>query len=248
MAARLGSPSPILWTAGGATTAYPGRVTAPNAQVNVCFHGVGLPRRELEPGEEGYWIGTAEFVRILDLLAGRDEVRLSFDDGNWSDLEHALPALRERDLTATFFVIAGRLGKPGSLDDDAVRHLHDQGMTIGSHGMDHRSWRGVAGDTMLRELVEARERISEVTGRPVTEAAFPRGQYDRLALRHLRRLGYDAVHTSDRRRARTGAWLQPRYSVRATDTAESILGGVVAPPSLARRAERAVTCSVKRLR
>jgi len=23
--------------------------------VNICFHGIGAPRRELEPGKEAYW-------------------------------------------------------------------------------------------------------------------------------------------------------------------------------------------------
>ena len=47
-------------------------------------------------------------------------MRISFDDGNASDLEIGLPALLERGLTATFFVLAGRLGRPGSLDADEV--------------------------------------------------------------------------------------------------------------------------------
>jgi len=35
-------------------------------------------------------------------------VQLSFDDGNRSDVGIALPALLERELSATFFVVAGR--------------------------------------------------------------------------------------------------------------------------------------------
>ena len=48
------------------------------------------------------------------------------------------------------------------------------------------------------------------------------GSYDRRLLRDLKSLGYRAVHTSDRRPAKAGAWLQPRFSVVATDTGESV--------------------------
>ena len=51
-------------------------------------------------------------------------MRLSFDDGNSSDVEIALPALRERGLPRRFFVVAGRLDRPGSLSRDDVRELH----------------------------------------------------------------------------------------------------------------------------
>jgi peptidoglycan/xylan/chitin deacetylase (PgdA/CDA1 family) len=217
-------------------------------QVNVCFHGVGTPRRDLEPGEDRYWIDQDTFHRMLDLLAAHPAARISFDDGNWSDVDYALPALLDRGLDATFFVLAGRLGRPGSLDPGAVRHLAAEGMRIGSHGMDHADWRQMAPGVATRELVDAREILAETLGAPVTEVACPRGQYDRRALRQLREAGYDAVHTSDRARAAEGSWIQPRFSVRDGDTAESIARDVLGEPSLARRVERSVVGLAKRLR
>jgi peptidoglycan/xylan/chitin deacetylase (PgdA/CDA1 family) len=216
--------------------------------VNVCFHGIGEPRRELEPGEARYWIGVDTFHDVLDAVAGRPDVRISFDDGNASDVEHGLPALAARGLTATFFVLAGRLDTPGSLSTEQVRALLAAGMGIGTHGMDHRPWVGLDETTRRRELVEARDRLQELTGTPVDEAALPLGRYDRRLLRHLRALGYRRVHTSDRAWARPGAWLQPRFSVRDTDTADSLRREVLTRPSLGRRAERAAAQLVKRWR
>src|SRR5919201_5035196 len=120
--------------------------------INVCFHGVGKPTRELEPGEAGYWISEDQFNRILDEVVTWPAVRLSFDDGNASDVEIALPALLERGLCADFFALAGRLDMPGALDPDGVRELHRNGMRIGPHGMRHRSWRGMDADTSHDEL------------------------------------------------------------------------------------------------
>ena len=78
---------------------------AENQIVNVCFHGIGTPDRELEPGEDKYWISTELFHEILDEVKTWPSVRISFDDGNASDAEIGLPGLVERNLTGDFFVL-----------------------------------------------------------------------------------------------------------------------------------------------
>lgn len=217
-------------------------------RINVCFHGIGAPARPLEPGEAPYWVDHATFLDVLDVLAGDPRVRISFDDGNASDIELGLPALIERGLRATFFVLAGRLDHRGSLGTRDVRALAGEGMSIGTHGMDHQPWRGLDPDSRHRELEEARRVLTEVVGTSVTEAALPLGRYDRVLLGHLRALGYTKVHTSDRRWAQDGAWLQPRFSVRDADTAESVRTSVLERQSPGRRAERSLVGTVKRWR
>jgi peptidoglycan/xylan/chitin deacetylase (PgdA/CDA1 family) len=214
--------------------------------INLCFHGIGTPRRELEPGEDVYWITVDLFLSILDEAGTWPSVEISFDDGNASDFEVGLPALTERDLRASFFVIADRLDRAGSLGSDQVRELSDQGMTIGSHGAAHRPWPGMDAATREREFVLARERLADVVAAPVDLAACPLGRYDRRVLWHLRRLGYRRVFTSDRRPANARAWLQPRYSVRRTDTPESLRAEIM--PSLAERVRLEAVGLVKRLR
>jgi peptidoglycan/xylan/chitin deacetylase (PgdA/CDA1 family) len=216
--------------------------------INICFHGIGTPQRELEPGEDRYWVSEDLFHAVLDEVSTWSGVRLSFDDGNASDVEIGLPALRERDLTADFFVLAARLESPGSLDGDAVRLLHKNGMTIGSHGMWHRPWRGMDLPTTKAELVEARDRIAAVVGAGVDTAACPLGRYDRQLLGRMRRLGYARVFTSDRRRARAGSWLQPRYSVRRDDTPGSLRAEALVGPGMLSRLKLEAVGAVKRLR
>jgi peptidoglycan/xylan/chitin deacetylase (PgdA/CDA1 family) len=215
---------------------------------NVCFHGIGDPDREMEPGEASYWVTPDSFLRVLDEFVDRPGIRISFDDGNASDVEIGLPALQERGLSATFFVLAGRLEHRGSLALDQVHELVAAGMRVGSHGMHHRSWRGMsAGDSRV-ELVEAREVLSEVAGQAVTEAALPLGSYDRRLLADLRRQGYQRIYTSDRVQTSESAWLQPRFSVTATDTVPSVHSTMLERPSLVHRAERRALRTVKSLR
>lgn len=214
---------------------------------HVCFHGIGTPGRTVDADEARYWVSRDSFLRLLDAIASRPGTAISFDDGNASDVEVGLPALLDRGLTATFFVLAGRLDRPGSLSTADVAGLPGAGMRVGSHGMDHVSWRGMPAGVRHRELVEARAVIAEVTGRPVTEAALPRGQYDRTTLSSLRRLGYARVHTSDRRPATAGGWLQHRFSAVHDDTPETLLDAL-RRPSAARRAALGAKGLVKRWR
>jgi peptidoglycan/xylan/chitin deacetylase (PgdA/CDA1 family) len=190
--------------------------------LNLCFHGIGAPGRVLEPEEELYWVEDAQFEELLEVIARYPAIRLSFDDGNASDIAAALPALRRHHLSAAFFVIAGRLDEPGSLSSADVRNLVRDGMTIGSHGMWHRRWRSVSDTDLREELAGAVEVIERATGKPVQEAACPFGSYDRRVLSALRRQGFSRVYTVDGGPAVRDAWLQPRYTVRATDSPAAI--------------------------
>jgi peptidoglycan/xylan/chitin deacetylase (PgdA/CDA1 family) len=211
----------------------------PERSINLTFHGIGDPDRRLDPGEHDVWVDRDQFLALLDRAAGRPDVAITFDDGNASDVEHALPALRERGLTATFFVVAGRLGAPRFLDADGVRELAAAGMEIGCHGMRHRPWRGLDGVALHEELVQAKVVLEGVIGRPVTRAACPFGSYDRRVLGTLRRAGYRRVYTSDRGTTRPDRWLQPRNSVGPHDD-ERLLERIDTGDGLARRAKLAV--------
>jgi peptidoglycan/xylan/chitin deacetylase (PgdA/CDA1 family) len=190
--------------------------------INLTFHGIGATERRLNPGEDDVWLDPDRFESVLDSVAGASDVRITFDDGNASDVEHALPALRRRGLTATFFVVAGRLGTPGFLDEGGVQALAAEGMAIGCHGMRHRPWRRLDEHTLREELVDARRLLEGVIERPVTEAACPFGSYDRRVLRSLRRCGYRRVYTSDRGTAQSDHWLQARNTVRPSDEPELV--------------------------
>lgn len=193
---------------------------------NICFHGIGTPNRQLEPGESKYWVGVEQFEEILGYLATAPNVRLSFDDGNASDAEIALAALSTRGLRATFFPVAARIGRTGSIDRDGLRALVRNGMDVGSHGMQHRSWRRLTDADLDEELVQARALIAEEAGVAVETAACPLGEYDRRVLARLRKLGYARVFTSDRCAARPASWLQPRYSVTEDDSPQTIRAAV----------------------
>lgn len=216
-------------------------------KTRLCFHGIGTCVAEREPGESRYWMSKDLFLRVLDHAATRKDVELSFDDGNLSDLEVVLPALRERGLRASFFPLAGRLDDPVSLDAEALRELRANGMTIGSHGWRHVPWRGLSDTDARREFVDARSALEAACGAPITTAALPLGRYDRSALRRLKQTGYRTVFTSDRFPARPTSWLQARYSVTSDDTLESVLRILAGRPG-PREVRNLMASALKRMR
>ena len=212
------------------------------------WHGIGTPQRPFDPGEEATWVSTDHFQQVLDVLVDRPDVRITFDDGNASDVEIALPRLVERGLTAQFFVLAGLLGRPGRLDADGVRELARSGMAIGSHGWAHRDWRELRPDEVATELAEAPRLLADLVARPVTEVAIPFGSYDRRVLSRLRTAGVARAYTSDGGRARPDQWLQARNSLRAVTTAAQVRALLEHRPSRLTRARRGAVMWVKRHR
>jgi peptidoglycan/xylan/chitin deacetylase (PgdA/CDA1 family) len=215
--------------------------------INLTFHGIGATERRLEPGEELCWLDEDQFESALDSIAGQTNVHITFDDGNASDVEQALPRLRRRGLTATFFIVVSRLGTPGFLDDGAVRQLAAAGMGIGCHGMRHRPWRRLDERTLREEVVDARRLLELVVHRPVTEAACPFGSYDRRVLRFLRRHGYRRAYTSDAGTARPDDWIQARNTVHSGN-AVGVIERVLAQASTHNVVSRRAKLTAKRWR
>jgi GT2 family glycosyltransferase len=209
------------------------------------FHGVGPVHRDIGPDERECWLDIARFEEVLDLAKGRADVSLTFDDGNASDCEIALPALLDRGLRATFFICSGRIGLPSFLDEARIRELAAAGMTIGSHGVDHRVWRWLGDEELWHEVADSRSELERVCGGTVDLAACPFGAYDRRVLAALRRAGYRAVFTSDGGQCVPGQWLCPRTTVRRSFSSarlESVLKGGC---SAVRRAASATRVLVK---
>ena len=187
--------------------------------LNLNFHGIGSPKgRDFGPGEREFWATPAILDATLDAAVSRTDLTLSFDDGNTTDVEVVLPALAERGLSATFFIVPGWLGTPGFLTEADVRTLAQSGMTIGNHGLAHQIWTKLTPDELSQEVSEGRHRLEGLTGAEVNTLAIPYGTYDDRVLQLLREHGYEHVYTSDGGIADRAAWLQPREHLRADHT------------------------------
>ncbi len=184
--------------------------------VYLNFHGLGEAGASVPEAEKPYWLPLRRFETILEIVrTARTRVHITFDDGNLSDLRLALPALRRAGLSATFFILSGRIGSPNYLGKEDIRALRAEGMGIGSHGAEHVPWTSLPDEVLAKQVANSMAALSEIIEEPVRMIAAPFGAYDRRVLAVLRRMPVDRVHTSDGGPAASWSWMIPRNSIRA---------------------------------
>jgi len=180
----------------------------------LMYHGL-----HAGPGAHGifdpvYSVTADAFARQLDWLAanGYRTTRLqdadslgsdarplviTFDDGDVSNAEVALPALLERGMVAEFFVTADFVGQHGRLTPEHVRALAAAGMGVQSHGFSHRYLADLDSDDLEFELAESRRRLEAIVGHAVQALALPGGRGGERERIAALRLGYRDLLNSE---------------------------------------------------
>lgn len=108
--------------------------------------------------------------------AGQPKVLITFDDGDISNVEQALPLLQAAGLAAVFFITQDHVGQPGMISQGQLRSLADAGMVIGSHGRSHRFLSTLPLAALNHELRSSREFLEQITACPVALLSLPGGR------------------------------------------------------------------------
>lgn len=145
----------------------------------------------------------------------------TFDDGHASNA-WAAEALAAAGGSGDFFVNPSTVGNAHCLSWSALRDMADAGMSIQSHGQNHRYLDELGEAEVHAELADSKRAIEDAIGRPVTLFAPPGGRMGRGFLAAARRAGYEAVCSS-----RVGTWAPhpqgvevPRFAVLQTTPSE----------------------------
>lgn len=195
----------------------------PPHRIVLTFHGIGDPPSYADPVDIPYWVSRESFAEFAALAADRDDILLTFDDGYISDLREALPVLLRHNLRASFAISIRCIGRRGYLDRLGIREIIDAGMTIMSHGVEHRPWTELDNTELIRQALDSRKSLEDITESPVTATACPFGAYDARVLTTLHQAGYTRVYTSDR-----GVWngiegVVPRNTIKSGDTFDEVI-------------------------
>ena len=152
-------------------------------------------------------------------------VLITVDDGYRDAVTNVLPVLRRHAMTATFFVITGRLGDDEYLTTGDLRSLAAAGMDIGGHTSSHRDLTTLPQAELRRETAGSRLQLARILGHPIYFFAYPFGRYDANVVAALRQAGYSVGFTTENgthlssSRART----QPRIHVGRDATPEQVV-------------------------
>ena len=125
-------------------------------------------------------------------------VVFTFDDGCETDLLVAAPLLRDAGYNATFYITAGHLDRRGYLTTAQLRELSESNFDIGCHSMTHRLLLADVTEAQLHtEVVEAKDRLEQLTGRRVVNFSCPGGRWTKRVAETARAAGYESVATSN---------------------------------------------------
>ncbi len=175
----------------------------------------GRPLAEAQPGYIRYVLRESLFARQLEWIASvgcrgvsvgqarrqafdaPGQIVITFDDGCGSDWTIAAPNLLERGFGATFYVVSRWIGRrAGFLGSAELRELSHAGFEVGSHSATHAFLPDLDDAGLRRELVESKQDIEDVLGRPVTHFSCPGGRVNRRVADAARNAGYETLATS----------------------------------------------------
>ena len=131
-------------------------------------------------------------------------VAITFDDGCETDLLIAAPILRELGFGATFYITTGFLEKPGYLTHGQLRELSSLGFQIGCHSMTHAYLSDLDETGLRREIIDSKNQLEQLIGKPVEHFSCPGGRYNRRAIAMVQKEGYRTLATSQPRENSSG--------------------------------------------
>ncbi|MCK9538947.1 polysaccharide deacetylase family protein [Dokdonella sp.] len=208
-------------------------VLPPPRRTILMYHAVRAPGVSVAGEDPHYTVERDAFLAQLDLaqaggrgvgcardlLAGADgqSVALTFDDGHLSNYTVAWPELLARGLRADFFINPASVGRRDFASWAQLREMAQSGMSIQSHGYEHRYFDDLDSIALDVQLARSRGEIEEHIGQPVTLLAPPGGRAPPGLLPRARDLGYRHVLGSrpGHLRADAGSRILPRVAVTA---------------------------------
>lgn len=193
----------------------------------LMYHEVArLPRRdfirftvaEREFAWQVRWLARLGFTAISmdQLVAARDgsgklprrPVVITFDDGFADSARFAPPILRRFGFTATFYLVAGLVGRPSEwlqrevgftlplMNWEAVHALQNDGFHFGSHTLTHPRLARIPAENGLDELARSRAILEQALGRRVEHLAYPFGSHDERVIGIAKEAGYRTACTT----------------------------------------------------
>lgn len=129
---------------------------------------------------EGMAIGNKESKKIY----------LTFDEGYEAGYtEKILDTLKDRKVTATFFITAHYL----NTNEELVKRMIEEGHTVGNHTVNHKSMPDLSEEQIKEEVMKLHQSLYEKMGYEMKYIRPPKGEYSEKTLSVTNSLGYKTV-------------------------------------------------------
>lgn len=121
-------------------------------------------------------------------------IMLTFDDTDLDQFTTVNPILKKYGYKAVYFIMTVSIGKKGKFVDymssDQIKKLSDEGNIIGSHTYDHKNFKKYAGKDWEEQLDKPTKKLEEITGKKITEFAYPFGLWNAEGIPELKKRGF----------------------------------------------------------
>ncbi len=193
----------------------------------LMYHHVEPKPFDPKPRFTRSYVSRAEFSDHLDWLAGKGFsavslaeavdrsgggdrppgrcLVLTFDDGCQCFLEHIVPELERRKMSATVFAVSSQIGGENAWDRargerveslltvDELRDLASRGFEIGCHSQSHADLTTIAPAELAREVAGAKQDLEAALGSPVATFCYPYAHFNDAVMTAVREAGYRAA-------------------------------------------------------
>jgi peptidoglycan/xylan/chitin deacetylase (PgdA/CDA1 family)/GT2 family glycosyltransferase len=195
----------------------------PTPTAALMFHSLVVPKHNQH---SDYLLDPEQFRRLLRFLklAGISsihaeqwingsgtrrgcQVMLTVDDGYEDFYQNGLPALLETGMKATVFVVVDRIGACSDWDAygplrglmtlPQLREVARHGIRIGSHTLTHRRLTQLPASEVRQELRDAKRKLEDLLGMPITELAYPFGDVNLRVRAEAEAAGYETGFTTN---------------------------------------------------
>lgn len=187
----------------------------------LCYHktepvpaGARIKGLYLEPGlfrQQIRELAVAGFSFVPPGLSpGNKAMAITFDDGFVSNLQAAVPAMREFGCRAINYLVADRIGQTSDweaaeggearplMDDAQIREWISAGNWIGAHTCTHPRLSRIPRDRAREEIVSGKKKLEDRFGQAIDHFAYPFGDYDDAVVDLVREAGFRTACTMDR--------------------------------------------------
>jgi peptidoglycan/xylan/chitin deacetylase (PgdA/CDA1 family) len=162
-------------------------------------------------------------------------VLITVDDGFADFAEYAMPALAERNLPSTLYMITGALAgsrwecvlpQARMLGPADLPDLEAAGVEIGAHSHTHPQLDLLPAHTAADELARSRDVLADALGHRIRSFAYPHGYWRAAVRRLVASAGFDSACAVGNAlcRAEDHLLALPRLMVMAGDDASTIAG------------------------
>jgi peptidoglycan/xylan/chitin deacetylase (PgdA/CDA1 family) len=121
-------------------------------------------------------------------------IMLTFDDTDMDQFTIVRPTLDKLGYKAVYFIMTVSIGRKGKFVDymtkEQIKQLSDEGNIIGSHTYDHKNFKKYAGKDWEEQLDKPTKKLEEITGKTMTEFAYPFGLWNAEGIPELKKRGF----------------------------------------------------------